>query len=516
MDVNFSLQDKLRITSKLDEFGVAFVEGGWPGSNPKDENYFRRVRDLSLNNAEVVAFGSTRRNGIKSSEDRNLNALLDSGVKTATIFGKSWDLHVTTVLNATLVANTEMVYDSVRYLKDHGLRVIFDAEHFYDGFRNNREYAKSIARAAQEAGAATVVLCDTNGGTLPDTFQEITREMVSSLKVPVGVHCHNDSGTAVANSLMGVLAGAGHVQGTINGIGERCGNADLCQIIPSLELKMGIPTSKLPRERLRSLRSLSLYVYEVLQMRPAPYQPYVGENAFAHKGGIHVDAVMKNSVAYEHVDPARIGNLRLISVSELSGRANILAKAAEFGLKVEKGDPMVARLLERIKELEYQGYQLEGADASLYLLMTSELGLRRKLFEVAQWRTISESQDHSFAAESSLKVKVDGKEIYVISEGNGPVNAQDMALRKAMVEFFPEIEKIQLVNFKVSIADAAEGTASKVRTFIEFSDGRSNWITVGVSTNMLEASKVALMDGYDYYLQKTRTLGSARQTRSNT
>jgi 2-isopropylmalate synthase len=504
VDVNFSLQDKLRITSRLDEFGIAFIEGGWPGSNPKDEGYFKRVRDLSLKNAEVVAFGSTRRSGIGCSEDRNLNALVDSGVRTATIFGKAWDLHVTTVLNATLGANAEMVFDSVRYLRDHGLKVIFDAEHFYDGFRNNKDYAKSIAKAAQDAGASTVVLCDTNGGTLPDSFREITREMASYLKVPVGVHCHNDAGTAVANSLVGVLAGASHVQGTINGIGERCGNADLCQIMPSLELKMGMPTSNLARERLKSLRSLSLYVYEVLQMRPDPYQPYVGENAFAHKGGVHVDAVIKNNVAYEHVDPAMVGNLRLISVSELSGRANILAKAAEFGLKVEKGDPVVARLLERVKDLEYRGYQLEGADASLYLLIISELGIRRRLFEVAQWRTISESQDHSFAAESSLKVKVDGREIYVISEGNGPVNAQDMALRKAMAEFFPEIERIQLVNFKVSIADAAEGTASTVRTFIEFSDGNSNWITVGVSTNLLEASKVALMDGYDFYLQKKR------------
>jgi 2-isopropylmalate synthase len=345
-------------------------------------------------------------------------------------------------------------------------------------------------------------LCDTNGGTLPQEFVEITKEIVSKAKVPVGIHCHNDSGTGVANSIMGVLAGAEHVQGTINGIGERCGNADLCQIIPALELKMGIPTSKLPKERLKGLRSLSLYVYEMLQMRPNYYQPYVGENAFAHKGGVHVDAIMKNCAAYEHIDPSKVGNLRLISVSELSGSANILAKAKEFGLRIEKGDPVVAKLLERIKEMEYLGYQLEGADGSLYLLMAKELGKHRKLFEVSQWRTISESRDHSFAAESSLKVKVDGKEKYVISEGNGPVNAQDKALRKAMAEFFPQIDKIQLVNYKVSIAEAAEGTASSVRSFIEFSDGKSNWITVGVSTNILEASKVALIDGYDYYLQR--------------
>ena len=501
-DVIFSLQDKLRITAKLDEFGISFVEGGWPGSNPKDEEYFKRVKDLPLKNTEVVAFGSTRRSGIKSSADQNLNALVSSGVRTVTIFGKAWDLHVKTVLKTTLELNTEMVYDSVKYLKDHGLKVIFDAEHFYDGFKNNKDYAMNIIKTATDAGAETVVLCDTNGGTLPHVFSEITKEVVSSLNIPVGLHCHNDSGTGVANSLMGVLAGAKHVQGTINGIGERCGNADLCQIIPALELKMGIRTSRLPRSRLKSIKPLSLYVYEMLHMHPSSYQPYVGENAFAHKGGVHVDAVIKNRAAYEHIDPDQVGNLRLFSVSELSGKANILAKAKEFGLRVTKGDPVVTRLLSKIKEMEYQGYQLEGADGSLYLLMAKELGTYRKLFSVLQWRTISESRDGGFAAESSIKIRVGDKEIYVVSEGNGPVNAQDRALRKAMTEFFPEINKIQLINYKVSIAETAEGTASSVRSFIEFSDGRSNWITVGVSTNILEASKQGLIDGYDYYLQR--------------
>lgn len=503
-DVIFSLQDKLRITSRLDEFGVQYVEGGWPGSNPKDEEYFRRVKDLSLKNSQVVAFGSTRRCDVRPSEDANLNALLQSGVNTVTIFGKSWDLHVNSVLKTSLESNLDMVYDSVRYLKDHGLRVFFDAEHFYDGYRNNKDYALSVLRAAVEAGADLVVLCDTNGGTLPHTFSDITKAVVSSINAPVGVHCHNDAGVAVANSLLGVLAGACHVQGTINGIGERCGNADLVQIIPALELKMGIQTSRLPRERLKSLKSLSLYVYEVLHMHPDPYQPYVGENAFAHKGGVHVDAVLKNRLAYEHISPEDVGNLRLFSVSELSGKANILAKAKEFGIEVNKDDPVVNRLLAKIKELEYQGYQLEGADGTLYLLMSKELGLYKKLFSVLQWRTISESRDGGFSAESSIKVRVGEKEIFVISEGNGPVNAQDRALRKAMSELFPEINRIQLINYKVSIAEAAQGTASAVRTFIEFSDGQTNWITVGVSTNILEASKTALIDGYDYYLQRLR------------
>lgn len=502
--MNFSLQDKLRITAKLDEFGVSFIEGGWPGSNPKDEEYFRAVRDIPLRNAEVVAFGSTRRSSLKADDDPNLNAIIGSGVRTATIFGKSWDLHVRSVLNTDLETNIEMVYDSVAYLRAHGLRVIFDAEHFYDGYRCSSEYALAVIRAAEEAGAETVVLCDTNGGTLPADFERITRDVVSSMKAKIGVHCHNDSGTAVANSILGVVAGACHVQGTVNGIGERCGNADLCQIIPALELKMGMPTSRLPRDRLRGLKSLSLYVYEVLHMRPDPRQPYVGENAFAHKGGVHVDAVMKNCVAYEHIDPSLVGNMRLFSVSELSGKANILAKISEFGLHVEKNSPAVTTLLRKIKELEYRGYLLEGADASLYLLILKELGYYKKLFEVVQWRTISESRDGGFAAESSIKLKVGDRELYVIEEGNGPVNAQDRALRKAMSEFFPEIERVQLVNYKVSIAETAEGTASSVRNFVEFSDGKSNWVTVGVSTNILEASKVALVDGYDYYLQRTR------------
>lgn len=502
VDVNFSLQDKLRITSKLDEFGISYIEGGWPGSNPKDEEYFRRVRDLPLKNSVVVAFGSTRRCDSRSEKDRNLNAIIESGMRAATIFGKAWDLHVKTVLNTTLDSNIEMVFDSVRYLKDHGLEVIFDAEHFYDGFRKNSRHAMAVLKAAEGAHADRIVLCDTNGGTLPDAFQRITEEVVSSLKAPVGVHCHNDSGVAVANSLIGVMAGADHVQGTINGIGERCGNADLCQIIPSLEYKLGHKTSKLPKERLKSLRPLSLYVNELLQRKADPHQPYVGENAFAHKGGVHVDAVLKNEVAYEHLDPAKVGNLRLISVSELSGKANILAKAREFGLGIKKGDPVVSELLDAIKRMEYMGYQLEGADASLFLLMSKSLRVHRRLFEVAQWRTISESRNGAFAAESSLKVRVGDREIYVIAEGNGPVNAQDNALRQAMIEFFPSISRIQLINYKVSIAEAAEGTASSVRTFIEFSDGTSNWITVGVSTNILEASKNALIDGYDYYLQK--------------
>ncbi|NHV45979.1 MAG: citramalate synthase [Candidatus Verstraetearchaeota archaeon] len=503
-DIIFSLQDKLRITSKLDEFGVHYIEGGWPGSNPKDEEYFKKVKELSLENSEVVAFGSTRRSNLKVHEDPNIDALIKSDVKTVTIFGKSWDLHVISVLNTTLEENLNMIFDSISYLKEHGLRVFFDAEHFYDGFKNNKDYAINVLKTAIEAKADVIILCDTNGGTLPHEFLEITKEVKSLVNIPIGVHCHNDSGVAVANSLLGVIAGATQIQGTINGIGERCGNADICQIIPALELKMGIRALKTSKEKLKSLKQLSLYLYEILHVRPNPYQPYVGENAFAHKGGVHVDAVLKNKIAYEHISPEEVGNIRLFSISELSGKANIIAKAKEFGFDIKKDDPIVANILNKIKELEYKGYHLEGANGTLYLLIAKELGLYKKLFHVIRWRTISESHNGDTTAESSIKIRVGDREIFVIAEGNGPVNAQDKAIRKAMMEFFPEIEKVQLINYKVSIADTAQGTASSVRTFIEFTDGKTNWITVGVSTNILEASKEALLDGYDYYLQRLK------------
>jgi 2-isopropylmalate synthase len=397
-----------------------------------------------------------------------------------------------------------MIFDSISYLKEHGLRVFFDAEHFYDGFKNNKDYAINVLKTAIEAKADVIILCDTNGGTLPHEFLEITKEVKSIVNIPIGVHCHNDSGVAVANSLLGVIAGAKQIQGTINGIGERCGNADICQIIPALELKMGIRALKTSKERLKSLKQLSLYLYEILHMRPNPYQPYVGENAFAHKGGVHVDAVLKNKIAYEHISPEEVGNIRLFSISELSGKANIIAKAKEFGFDIKKDDPIVANILNKIKELEYKGYHLEGANGTLYLLIAKELGLYKKLFHIIRWRTISESHNGDTTAESSIKIRVGDREIFVIAEGNGPVNAQDKAIRKAMMEFFPEIEKVQLINYKVSIADTAQGTASSVRTFIEFTDGKTNWITVGVSTNILEASKEALIDGYDYYLQRLK------------
>jgi len=504
-DVYFSLQDKLRIIAKLDDFGIPLIEVGWPGSNPKDRELFNHVKNLSLKQAKIVAFGSTRKANIRSDKDQNLNAIIDSDVSIAAIFGKAWDLHVTAILKTSLEENLSMVSDSIEYLRQHGLEVIFDAEHFFDGYKENREYAFKVLKAAEEAGARTIVLCDTNGGCLPHEVYEITKQVVEKLKTPIGLHCHNDSGNAVANSIQGVLAGASHVQGTINGIGERCGNADLCQIIPNLELKLGFRTSSQGVERLRKLVALSRYVYELAHLPSNPYQPFVGKNAFAHKGGVHVDAVLKVPRSYEHIPPELVGNQRQISTSELSGKANIIAKAREFGLPLDESKiDIIREVLNHIKEMEYKGYHLENADGTLYLIFLKKMGLYKKFFELKYARMTSETHDGSFVVDGAVKIRVDDKEVYVIAEGNGPVHAEDLALRKALREFFPEIERVQLLNYNVSIADISAGTASAVRVFIEFTDGKDTWITVGVSTNILEASKEALIDGYDYFLQKTR------------
>lgn len=510
--VYFSLQDKLRLIVKLDEFGIPLIEAGWPGSNPKDREIFAHARALPLKQARVVAFGSTRRANVKPREDQNLNAIVDSDVSIATIFGKAWDLHVTHVLKTALEENLNMVYDSIEYLRGHGVEVIFDAEHFFDGFKENPEYAFKVLKAAESAHARTIVLCDTNGGSLPNEVYEVTKKVVSELKTPIGLHCHNDTGNAVANSIQGVLAGARHVQGTVNGIGERCGNADLCQVVPNLELKLGYRTSDRGVERLRKLVALSRYVYELAHLPPNPYQPFVGKNAFAHKGGVHVDAVLKVPRSYEHIPPELVGNQRWISASELSGKANIIAKAKEFKMPLDENRTEVIRsILDEVKQLEFKGYHLENADGTLYLLMLKKMGLYKRFFELKYARMTSETQNGRFAVDGAVKVRVDDREVYVIAEGNGPVHAEDLALRKALREFFPEIEKVQLLNYNVSIADVSAGTASAVRVFIEFTDGESTWITVGVSTNILEASKEALVDGYDYFLQKVRNpISSAR------
>lgn len=414
---------------------------------------------------------------------------------------------MTHVLGASLEENIEMVADSIEYLREHGLKVIFDAEHFYDGFKANREYALKVIKTAVEAGASRVVLCDTNGGTMPWEFVEITREVSKMFVTPLGVHCHNDTGMAVANSLLAVAEGVFQVQGTINGIGERCGNADLCQVIPSLELKMGV---KAVAGQLRKISEVSSYVYELTNLKPNPYQPYVGRYAFAHKGGVHIDAVLKVERSYEHVDPAFVGNTRIIALSEVAGRAAIVAKAKELGFELDRDSEETVRLLNRVKWLESMGYQLENANGTFYIMLLEELGLKMDGFKLVSWRTLVEGRNGEVVSESTVRVKVGDRVFHEISEGDGPVHAQDMAIRKALIESYPEIERVRLINYKVTTVDVhpgiedKTGTGATVRVYIEFTDGQETWATVGVSPNILKATKEALLDGYSYYIHKTR------------
>jgi len=501
--INFSLQDKIDITLKLDEMGIHFIEGGWPASNPKDIEYFKRMKDYSIS-AKLTAFGSTVRKDSKLSEDKNLRSIIDSGVDTATIFGKSWRFHVKSILRTSLSRNLEMITSSIEFLRDHGMDVIFDAEHYFDGYEDDPEYALATVRAARDAGASVIVLCDSNGGCLPEDVRRITAETIEAIDARIGFHGHNDSGCAVANTIAAVLSGADHVQGTVNGIGERCGNADLCVVLPNLEHKLGICTVRRDRpkeERLVKLKELSDYLYALANMRPDPHQPYVGQLAFSHKGGIHADAVGKSPRSYEHIEPHLVGNRRMISVSELSGKANIVLKAREFGLHLEKSDEATSRILSRIKRMESEGYHLLNADATVYLIMAEELGLMKETFDVVEWRTLCWADPNGRRiAEATVKVKVGNSVVHTISEGDGPVNAQDNALRKALTPFFPTIDAVELTNYKVTVINM-EGTASAVEVFIEFRGDSKRWSTVGVSENILEASKIALVEGYKYFLQ---------------
>ncbi|MGC9105478.1 MAG: citramalate synthase [Thermoprotei archaeon] len=491
-NVSFTLNDKIKIAQLLDEWGVDYIEGGWPGSNPKDEEFFAKMKEVSLTHAKLAAFSSTRRKDLPAKEDPNLNSILKADVPAAVLFGKSWTLHVTDVLKATKEENLDIVYDSVNYLKSHGLTVIFDAEHFYQGYSEDPEYALSVVKTAEEAGADVIALADTNGGTLPHKVYEITSKVVSSVKVKVGLHMHNDAGTAVANTLMGVLAGARHVQGTINGIGERTGNADLIQIVANLYLKLGFDVLK-GEESIRRLKEISKRVYEIAGIPPNPYQPFVGDNAFTHKAGVHADAVMKVSRAYEHIDPALVGNVRRFVISELAGTSNLVTFLKNIGIEVDKRDERLREALKQIKALENKGYSFDVAPASAVLVALKHLGLYKNFIEVDYWKVVSE-QDLNIAV-----VKVNGQ--LEVAEGVGPVHAVDVALRKALVKVFPELEKVKLVDYRVLLPTEIKSTESVVRVTIEFSDGRESWRTEGVSTNLIEASVKALLDGIDYYLQ---------------
>lgn len=498
--ISFSVHDKLKIAKKLDDFGIAYIEGGWPGSNPKDIEFFKKAKSLSLKNAKIAAFGSTRRAKIKAKDDSNIKALLEAKTEVVTIFGKSWDLHVKDVLRTTLQENLNMVEDSVKYLKSKKRTVIYDAEHFFDGFKNNKEYALDTLNRASKAGADVVVLCDTNGGTMPYEIELIIKEVQKNIKSPLGIHTHNDAGMAVANSVMAAKLGCVQIQGTINGYGERCGNANLCEIIPNLKLKLGIDC--ISDKKLQQLTKVSHYITEIANLIPQNNQPYVGRSAFAHKGGMHVDAVKKNPVSFEHIKPELVGNNRRILVSELSGKINILSKAKEFGINLSKETPETLDILRTIKNLEYEGYQFEGAEASFELLMKKAVGKHKTFFNLIDFRVSVEKTENGMFSEATVKVEVNGTEKHTVAEGDGPVNALDNALRKALDKFYPSLREVHLVDYKVRVIGGEEGTAAKVRVLVESADSKDSWETVGVSENIIEASWQALVDSIEYKLLK--------------
>ncbi len=500
-----SIEDKLRIARKLDSMGIPFIEGGWPGANPKDVQFFWQLQENPLEHSEIVAFCSTRRPGIAAAEDPMLQPILAAGTRWVTIFGKSWDLHVIEGLKTTLDENLAMIRDTIEYLRSQGRRVIYDAEHWFDGYKNNREYAVNTLKTALLAGAEWLVFCDTNGGTLPHEISKIIREVISELgeftstPLQLGIHPHNDGDTAVANAIAAVLDGVVMVQGTMNGYGERCGNANLCSVIPNLQLKLGY--NCIAETELSKLTAVSRFVSEVANLAPDDRAAFVGRSAFAHKGGIHVSAVEKNPLTYEHIPPELIGNRRRIVISDQSGLSNVIAKARSFGIDLNKQDPTCREILQRLKELENEGYQFEAAEASFDLLMRQALGQRQQFFELKGFQVHCDIAINGFSyALATIKVAVNGQDLLEAAEGNGPVSALDAALRKALVNFYPEIANFYLTDYKVRILDGHSGTSAKTRVLVESSNGHQRWTTVGVSTNILDASYQAVEEGLEYGL----------------
>jgi 2-isopropylmalate synthase len=498
--ISLSVEDKLKIAQKLDELGVHYIEGGWPGSNNKDIEFFLRAKHLNLKTAKITAFGSTRRKDTLPHNDLNLAKIIESGVSVATLFGKSWDFHVHTALQTTLEENLAMIYDSVLYLKNQGLEVIYDAEHFFDGYKNNQDYALQTLEKAVAAGADWIVLCDTNGGSLPNEIADIVGDVCSRFPTPVGIHAHNDCELGVANSLEAVKAGATQVQGTINGFGERCGNANLSSIIPNLQIKMNYEV--LSADQLASLYMLSRFVNEIANVHMPVNQPFVGASAFAHKGGIHVSAIMRDSSTYEHIKPELVGNQQRVLVSELAGQSNLVFKAQELNLDINLESEQSKNVIQRIKQLEHEGYQFEGADASLELLLREAAGQTvKEIFTVESFKIIVEkTADRAVLNEAIVKLNVQGETVYTAAEGNGPVNALDNALRKALSQFYPELNEMHLSDYKVRVIDEKDATAAKVRVLIESTDFLNTWSTVGVSENIIEASWKALIDSIRYAL----------------
>ncbi len=508
--INFSAEEKLRILQRLDDLGFPYVEGGWPGANPKDLRFFALARGVSLRNARLAAFGSTRKPGGRAERCPRLRALLQAETPTVAVFGKAWDLHVTDILGIPLAENVAMVRDSIAYLKRRGREVVFDAEHFFDGFKRNRAYACRILEAAQEAGADWIVLCDTNGGSLPHEVTDIVAEVQSTVPATrLGIHVHNDGGLAVANSLAAVQKGVAMVQGTVNGFGERCGNADLLTIAANLQLKMG--RTCLPEGSIRQLTHLSHFVSDVANIPPLNSRPFVGRSAFAHKGGMHVNGIVKNPLAYEHIPPERVGNQQRVLVSDMAGKSSIDYKARELGIDLGQGGRANRRIVRAIKDLENQGFQFDAADGSLAVLMRKITGQFQEpfcleCFNVANAKT----KTHPCLSLATIKISVGDEEELTAAEGNGPVNALDHALRKALVKFYPRINEMHLVDFKVRTLEGSEGTAARVRVLIDSRDEDETWSTVGVSGNIIEASWHALVDSIQYKLSKDSRHGEAR------
>lgn len=499
--ITLSAEDKLKIARKLDGFGISFIEGGWPGSNPKDARFFEMVKSEKFTNARLVAFGSTRLAHCRAEQDAGLRAILESGVGTAAIFGKSWEIHASRILGVSLDENLAMIQETVAFLKGQGLAVIYDAEHFFDGFKYNPAYAIRTLDAAVAGGADVAVLCDTNGGTSPWDLEKIFLDAASKLTVPTGIHAHNDCGFALANTLTAVRCGATLVQGTINGYGERCGNVDLVSVIGNLQAKEGL--SCVPRESLAHLTELSRFVSEVANVAPLNQQPFVGKSAFAHKGGIHVSAIQKDPAAYEHLDPSVVGNRRRVLVSDLSGKSNIAYKARELDIKLGGNGFDSSRIVNEIKRLEDGGYQFDAAEGSLALLMKKVTGQFKDPFVLESFRVTTEkNRSGPSSCHATIKISVGEEQEITAAEGDGPVNALDNALRKALTKFYPEIEEMGLVDFKVRVIDGAAGTASKVRVRIESRDPKEIWSTIGVSENIIEASWRALVDSIQYKLSR--------------
>ncbi|MFH1282998.1 MAG: citramalate synthase [bacterium] len=496
--ISLSVDDKIKISLRLDDLGIDYIEGGWPGSNPKDIQYFKEIKKRKLKHSKVTAFGSTRHKEKAAYRDKNLISILESKVKVASIFGKAWDLHVHDALRTSLEENAKMVYDSIRFLKSKGLEVVFDAEHFFDGFKANKDYALIVLKKAQEAGADNISLCDTNGGMLPYEISEIFREVRMSISAPLGIHVHNDSDCAVANTIEAVREGCVLVQGTLNGFGERAGNANLASIIANLKLKMGIHC--LTDSQLQGLAEATRYVAEVANQIPNEHQPFVGSSAFAHKGGIHVSALARKTSTYEHIDPSLVGNQRKVLISELSGRSNIIMKAKE--LKIDFDSAVSDKVIESIKGLENKGYQFEGAEASFALLVKKAGKKFKPFFELKGFRVAIEKNPYNkgLVSEATIKLMVDNHVEHTVAEGDGPVNALDNALRKSLEKFYPQLKEVSLSDFKVRVLDAAEGTAAKVRVFITSRDKDEVWNTIGVSENIIEASWQALVDSIEYKL----------------